>query len=524
MPEILNLRVATEAQMAGGFVDLKLSFKRGSCDLSRISSPAGLAMLFDHEGDRPAGRIRDARIRDRALYMTAEVIQTPRNRNHLAELRAGLRPGISPGFIISAAELEQDEDGEYCLEVTAFEIYEVSSTAIPRNPAAAILGMDGGQDKDDDEDDDEDSDKHSVTNTAATAAAMAAKAIAPVLAEGRALNKAILQTDIARRRSTMSNEVTVKQDTGLPDNNVALLRAAMTIGEDIPSELLVGGRPGQKATIKLALTSASKGIIGTDADADRLQVREQVTSVRRILGLPRLIEMVEADQRCPEWTARPIAVTVPESPTRADSGGTIAATTKEPKMVMAAANITLMASVQSPDFEASVLAALQEALEQRICEEFLAGSVSTTPNSVDGLINVTGITETTYAATAVGAVSGYWDAEDALPTRLSADRRAWVISEDLYRTTRKTLIEPGANRRVVQSGLLADDAMAIRTALLPDGYAVYCEWPEVVLYRWAETHITIDMITRPGHVLLTAFGWWNWSTERPDAISILKPA
>ena len=280
----------------------------------------------------------------------------------------------------------------------------------------------------------------------------------------------------------------------------------------------MGGRAGAKSTIRLAFTSDAPGIIGTDADASRLQVREQVTSVRRILALPRLIEMVEYDQRTPEWTARPIAVPVGESPTRADSGGTIAAATREPLMVMASAEITLQANIQAPGLEVALLAALQEALEQRIAEEFLSGSISTSPNSTDGLINFAGITETEYAATAVGAVGGYWDSEDALPTRLAADRRAWVISEDLYRASRRTLIEPGANRRVIQNGQLADDAQAVRTALLPDGHAIYAEWPEVVLYRWSEVHLVVDMISQPGHVLLTAFGWWNWSTDRPTAI------
>ena len=86
-------------------------------------------------------------------------------------------------------------------------------------------------------------------------------------------------------------------------------------------------------------------------------------------------------------------------------------------MVMAGADITLQANIQAPGFEASVLAALAEALSQRIAEELLTGSISTSPNSVDGLIHHTGITETEYAATAVGAVGGYWDTEDALPTR-----------------------------------------------------------------------------------------------------------
>ena len=527
MPERILLRVSDESILPGLFGSLILEHKRKSVDLGRVTSASGVDFVADHDITRPLGRVRRAYIKERSCFAEVDLKTTKRGAPYLQEIRSGLRQGVSPGFLVHKARIEEAADGTFETIVELFEPFEISSTSAPRSKNAAIIDSSGLR-KPDVVDDDEDEDKHSMppTDTAATAGALAAKAVAGVLAESREINKALLQTYAAstrtnttKGRSTMKNEATALAEA----ENVALLKAAMS-GGDVPELSLVGGRTGAKSTIRLAFTSDAPGIVGTDADASRIEVREQVTSARRILALPRLLQMLELDQRTPEWSARPDAVSVQEDAVRTDSGGTISATLKQPLRVQAAGNITLMASLVAPDFEASVLAALQEALEQRIAEEFLSGSISTSPNSTDGLLHTTGVTETEYAATAVGAVSGYWDSEDALPTRLAADRRAWVISENLYRTSRRTLIEPGANRRVVQGGLLADDSMAIRTALLPDGHAIYAEWPEVVLYRWAETHITIDMITRPGHVLLTAFGWWNWSTERPDAISILKPA
>ena len=531
MPEILNLRVATEARMAGGFLDLRLSFKRGACDLSRIKSPSGMAMLYDHQGDLPAGRIRDARIRDRALYMTAEVISTPRNKSHLAELRAGLRPGISPGFIINAAELEEDQDGEYCLEVTEFMVYEVSSTPIPRNPAAAILDMDGGQDDTDDDDDD----KHTmVTDTAALAGALASKAVASALAESAKQRKTLLSTyaastvtDTTRRRSSMSNEVTAKhEDTGLADiNNVDVFKAALNGGEVKP-EHLIGGTPGQKCVVKLNITSASGGIVGIRSGADRLDPKEEITAASRILSLPNLYEMESLDQQTPEWAtdAYPAAATVQEDAIRLDLGGSLVSGSSAPKRIDASANISTIAASMAPGFEEAVLRALYASTDELMAQQLIAGDVAQSPLGVDGIRSITGVGAATYTGTEKGSAATFWNAEDFLPERMPSDRRSWVLSEGLYRVGRRTLLEPGNSLRVVQDGRVAGDSPAIRSSLYPNGEAVYGEFSFCNLFIWSEAVLTVDRVSTPGTIKLTLSRYWNFGVSRPDAFTTLKPA
>ena len=518
--------------MPGLFSDIKLSLKRGACDLSRISSAAGMPMLFDHAGDLPAGRIRDARIRDRSLYATAEVIQTPRNRDHLTELRPGLRPGLSPGFLINDAVLEEDQDGEYCLVVTSWTPYEISSTPIPRNPAAAILGFDGGQDKEDEEDEDNDNDdnKHSVTDIAATAGALAEKAVAGVLAESREINKALLQTyaastvtDTTRRRSTdMTNEVTAKhKGTGLAADNVAVLRAALD-GSTIAPENLVGGQPGQKAIIKLALETGSTGfVVGQRGAADRLMPRDEVRAADRILSLPNLFALETLDQSVPAWSALPGAFAITEAGTRATTDGTIANMDTKPKRIQSAVDYTMVVGNVAPGLEDALIMALTEAANQKIAAEFIAGA-GVDPGAV-GLRSLTGVNASTYAVADIGGAQSYWSAEDMLPDAMSADRRAWVISESLYRTTRKTLLEPGNAKRVAQNGLLADDSPVIRSSLYPTGEALYGEFGYATLLFWNEAQLIVDRITLPGTVKLTMFVFWSYGVSRADAFTTLKP-
>ena len=146
MAETIVLRASDETVMPGLFGSLRLSHKRGAIILDRVKSAAGMPLLADHDPSLPIGRIRRARIEGRTLYQEAEIIKSPRNRPFIAELRRGLRDGLSPGFIIHEAEVEESENGGFSLDttVTLWEPYETSSTAVPRNPNAAVIaGLDG---------------------------------------------------------------------------------------------------------------------------------------------------------------------------------------------------------------------------------------------------------------------------------------------------------------------------------------------------------------------------------------------
>lgn len=132
----LNLIVADESVLAGFFGTIKLRCRLDSVNLERVRS--GLAnLLADHRIDLPIGRIESMTVANRQVTATTQIAVTDNGRKYLAELDEGLRTGVSPGFLIT--ETEADEDGEdFDIVVTNWEIFECSLTAAPRNAVARV--------------------------------------------------------------------------------------------------------------------------------------------------------------------------------------------------------------------------------------------------------------------------------------------------------------------------------------------------------------------------------------------------
>ena len=93
------------------------------------------------------GRVTAGTVYDGRLDMEAEVSDTLTATNTMAEIDDLLRQGFSPGFLIHETEVidadhaDYDEDQMFQIEVTRWEPYEISSTAIPRNPNAKLKGV-----------------------------------------------------------------------------------------------------------------------------------------------------------------------------------------------------------------------------------------------------------------------------------------------------------------------------------------------------------------------------------------------
>ena len=256
----------------------------------------------------------------------------------------------------------------------------------------------------------------------------------------------------------------------------------------------MGGQPGQKAIVKLALTTGSTGfVVGHRGAADRLMPRDQATAADRILSLPNLFAMETRDQSIPDWSALPGAFAINETGVRATTDGTIANMDTKPKRIQSAVDYTMVVGNVAPGLEDALIMALTEAANQKIAAEFIAGAGAGA--GAVGLRSLAGVNASTYAVADIGGAQSYWSAEDELPDAMSADRRAWVISESLYRTTRKTLLEPGNAKRVTQNGLLADDAPVIRSSLYPTGEALYGEFGYATLLFWNEAQLIVDRIT-----------------------------
>ena len=110
MAEVIDLVVATERPMFGLFGDIKLVISRSSVDLTRVSSPAGLALLADHNGTIPLGIIERVEVRNGVVYAKARLETSQRSEPYLAEIRSTARRGISPGFLPTKVRFEQDGD------------------------------------------------------------------------------------------------------------------------------------------------------------------------------------------------------------------------------------------------------------------------------------------------------------------------------------------------------------------------------------------------------------------------------
>ena len=134
----LNLAVADETQLPGFFGTITLRCRSDSVNLDRVKS--GLVNLCaDHRLDVPIGRILAVTIGNRAVTANAEIAVTDNGQKYLDELDQGLRLGVSPGFIINEVEPDENSDGLDII-VTAWEPYEISLTAGPRNPKSRIIG------------------------------------------------------------------------------------------------------------------------------------------------------------------------------------------------------------------------------------------------------------------------------------------------------------------------------------------------------------------------------------------------
>ena len=135
-----SLKVATEAALPSFLGSISLRCQPGAVDLARVV--AGLCgFAIDHDASAMVGRITSASLSNGELRAVAQVVDLPRSHTYLRELRAGLRSGISPGFLIHTVERsERKGAGEWDFDVTRWEPYEISSTPVPRNAEAKIVG------------------------------------------------------------------------------------------------------------------------------------------------------------------------------------------------------------------------------------------------------------------------------------------------------------------------------------------------------------------------------------------------
>ena len=143
---VLEFTAATESPMAAFMGTIQLRINPDAVNLGRLESGL-LSLAIDHDVTRLMGRITEATIGSGRLDMLAEISSTATATEAMAEVDDLTRAGFSPGFLIhetetlSEGDRGYDESEMFQIEVTRWEPYEVSSTAIPRSPDAKLKGV-----------------------------------------------------------------------------------------------------------------------------------------------------------------------------------------------------------------------------------------------------------------------------------------------------------------------------------------------------------------------------------------------
>ena len=137
---VVSLRVASDLPMPGFMGNMTMQCDPASHDMRRLRLGV-MPLLRQHDDDSPIGRVNSlSHVRESggwAITGESEIADFPRAHEVLAEMEAGARRGVSPGFVVTEMELNDDFD----MIVTKSEIYEVSIVTGARNYGARVLNM-----------------------------------------------------------------------------------------------------------------------------------------------------------------------------------------------------------------------------------------------------------------------------------------------------------------------------------------------------------------------------------------------
>ena len=289
------------------------------------------------------------------------------------------------------------------------------------------------------------------------------------------------------------------------------------------------GQPGKMSTVTLAFdTTNSYGAI-TKMGGAMVADAYYETSPQRILSSPRRLENLEADLQVPTLATEPNSGMVTQGAARlavVDATLEAAPPTLKPRRLQTVVDYSMQETLVGPGFEMWILDVMLAASDRAMAAQILTGDG--TGQNITGILNTTGVLSTDYATTNKGGQTGFLDAEDKLAVDTPADRRTWVLSEDLYRTGRRTVRDPGDATYVLRRW---DDALRvldgdplIRTNVLTGGYGVYGEWTAAVLALWQTMLVTVDRITQPGVLKITLNRFFDFAVTRAARFSVLKEA
>ena len=172
--------------------------------------------------------------------------------------------------------------------------------------------------------------------------------------------------------------------------------------------------------------------------------------------------------------------------------------------IEAKSEISLQVAIQTGDTLDSVLEAHRLGITDRLLSQILAGDGQGA--NLAGVVNAAGIGEAAYALADRGGDESFVDAEVVVQDAGGrSEFMAWGLGRDLDTSAKKTAVEPGASRRVLEEGRLTLSGLPAQRIVegLTATTGLIGDWQTVIVPVLSELIVVIDRVTLPGFVRIT---------------------
>ena len=174
--------------------------------------------------------------------------------------------------------------------------------------------------------------------------------------------------------------------------------------------------------------------------------------------------------------------------------------------IEAKSEISLEVAVQTADTVLDdVLESHRLALADKMLEQILAGDGA--GNNLSGVASASGIAAGTFAVADRGSDEAFVDGELSVADGGGRTQyMAWGTGTDLDTSARKTAVEPGASRRVLEEGRLTLSGLPAQRIVegLASTTGLIADWRTVSVPILNELIIVIDRVSVPGYVRITS--------------------
>ena len=108
--QVITLRAATEETLPGFLGSIQLLCNAANVDLRRLRG-GQMRLLVDHDETRPIGMVTRLEVGNEEVVGSAELILTVSTRSPVEDVNAGLKSGLSFGFLVHRTSSPSEKHG-----------------------------------------------------------------------------------------------------------------------------------------------------------------------------------------------------------------------------------------------------------------------------------------------------------------------------------------------------------------------------------------------------------------------------